>query len=78
MMNTKTKQFLVPFVLMMVVNLATFSLDTGYFGMGLTLHVGLIPISGLLFGPFGALGLVIANIICDVLRGYDPMFFIFV
>ena len=77
MLNTKTKQFLVPFVLMMVVNLATFSLNTGYFGMGLTLHVGLIPISGLLFGPFGALGLVIANIICDVLRGYDPMFFIF-
>ena len=75
-MKTKLKQFIIPFILMMVTNLFTFLLDTGYFGIGLTLHAGLIPISGLIFGPYGAIGLVIANTLCDFIRGYKPSFVI--
>ncbi|WP_407423221.1 PP2C family protein-serine/threonine phosphatase [Methanobrevibacter sp.] len=44
------------------------------FGEGYTPHVGLILISGLLFGPYGAVGSVLANGICDLLRGYNLAF----
>lgn len=76
-MKTKFKQFIIPFILMTITNLSTYFLDTGYFGIGLTVHVGLIPISGLIFGPYGAVGVVIANAFCDLLRGYNSTTVIF-
>ena len=41
------------------------------FGEGFSPHVGLLAISGLLFGPYGAIGSVLANTICDLIRGYN-------
>ena len=36
-------------------------------------HVGMLFVLGLLFGPYGALGAVIANIIIDYVGGYTPI-----
>ncbi|WP_407392679.1 PP2C family protein-serine/threonine phosphatase [Methanobrevibacter sp.] len=36
-------------------------------------HVGLLFVLGLLFGPYGALGAVLANILLDFLNGFSPI-----
>lgn len=72
MMNNKIKQILVPFVIMVVVNLGTYFMLGNNFAQGFSPHEGLIPIMGLLFGPYGAIGVVIGNTICDIIRGYSP------
>ncbi|WP_406532428.1 PP2C family protein-serine/threonine phosphatase [Methanobrevibacter sp.] len=36
-------------------------------------HVGLLFVYGLLFGPYGALGAVIGNVIINLNQGYTPM-----
>ncbi|WP_197031817.1 PP2C family protein-serine/threonine phosphatase [Methanobrevibacter sp. YE315] len=41
------------------------------FGEGFSPHVGLLVISGLLFGPYGAIGSVLGNTLCDLIRGYN-------
>jgi len=72
-MNDKIKKVMIPFVLMMVFNLGTYYLTYGHnFSEGLSPHVGVLLISGLIFGPYGAIGSVIANFLCDLIRGYDP------
>lgn len=43
------------------------------FGGGLSPHVGILLISGLLFGFYGALGSAIGNLICDLIRGYGAI-----
>ncbi len=70
-MKTKIKKILVPFILMLILNLSIYSIFNLNFGEGMHPHVGLIFVSGLLFGPLGALGASIANLICDLLRGYS-------
>lgn len=35
-------------------------------------HNGLLLISGLIFGPYGAVGSVMGNVLCDFIRGYRP------
>ncbi len=71
-MKSKLKKILIPFVLMLVVNLGSYYfLDNVSFGVGLSPHVGILFISGLFFGPYGAVGSVVANSICDVFRGYE-------
>jgi len=73
-MNDKFKKALIPFVLMLIFNLGTYYLTYGHnFGAGLSPHVGILLVSGLIFGPYGAIGSVIANFLCDLIRGYDPI-----
>lgn len=69
------KKILVPFILMLVVNLGSYKLMlSDVYGYGYTPHVGLVLISGLLFGPYGALGCVLANAIGDIFRQYSLTF----
>ncbi|MDO5861008.1 SpoIIE family protein phosphatase [Methanobrevibacter sp.] len=72
-MKNKLKQIGIPFILMLIFNLGIYYLNGGQnFGEGLSLHVGILLISGLLFGPYGAIGSVIGNFLCDLIRGYSP------
>ncbi|WP_407424219.1 PP2C family protein-serine/threonine phosphatase [Methanobrevibacter sp.] len=41
------------------------------FGVGFYPHIGIHVISGLLFGPYGAIGSVLGNTLCDLIRGYN-------
>lgn len=71
-MNNNIKKILVPFILMIIFNLGPYIfMLSSNFGEGYTPHVGLVLISGLLFGPYGAVGSVLANGICDIFRGYN-------
>ena len=71
-MNDKLKQIGIPFILMLVFNLGIFYLNHGEnFGEGLSPHVGILLISGLLFGPYGAIGSAIGTFLCDMVRGYS-------
>lgn len=71
-MKFKLKNLLIPFILMIVINLASFYFyDSRTFGMGLNPHVGILFIGGLFFGPYGAIGAVAGNLICDFIRGYN-------
>ena len=72
-MKANTKKIVVPFILMLVFNLSIYSIFNLNFGEGVHPHVGIIFISGLLFGPYGALGASIGNLICDLFRGYPPL-----
>ena len=56
---------------MIVVNIL---FSTFFWDLGLeSPHVGLLFVLGLLFGPYGALGAVLANIILDLLYGFTPI-----
>ena len=71
-MKKTLKKILVPFILMLIFNLGMFYLTIGKnFAEGYAPHLGIIFISGLLFGPYGALGAVLGNTICDLVRGYS-------
>lgn len=73
-MNDNFKKTIIPFVLMLIFNLGTYYLTYGHnFGAGLSPHVGVLLVSGLIFGPYGAIGSVIANFLCDLIRGYNPI-----
>lgn len=70
-MNKKAKNFLITFILMMIFDLGYYYIVSApNFGRELTPHLGIIFIGGLFFGPYGSLGAVIGNLICDVARGY--------
>ncbi|WP_405296501.1 SpoIIE family protein phosphatase [Methanobrevibacter sp.] len=70
-MKYKLKKVLIPFVLMLVFNLGIYYLSIGKnFGLGYSPHVGVLLISGVLLGPYGAAGSVLANFLCDMIRGY--------
>ena len=72
-MKNKIKQIVIPFILMLIFNLGIFYLTNGQnFNEGLSPHVGILLISGLIFGPYGAIGSVAGNFLCDLIRGYDP------
>ena len=74
MMNDKIKKIIIPFLLMVIFNLGSYYLTYGRnFGEGLSPHVGILLISGLLLGPYGAIGSVIGNFLCDLIRGYNPI-----
>ncbi len=67
------KKILVPFILMIIFNLGSQQLMlSDDFGYGFSPHVGLILISGLLFGPYGVVGTVLGNTLCDTFRHYSP------
>lgn len=69
------KKILVPFILMLVINLGSYELMlSDVYGYGYSPHVGLVLISGLLFGPYGAFGCVLANAVGDLFREYSMTF----
>ena len=73
-MNDKLKKIIIPFVLMLVFNLGIYYLKGGQnFGGGLSVHVGILLVSGMILGPYGALGATVANFLCDIIRGYGPV-----
>lgn len=73
-MIDKFKKIMIPFVIMLIFNLGTYYLAYGQnFGAGVSPHVGILLVSGLIFGPYGAIGSVTANLLCDIIRGYKPM-----
>ena len=73
-MNKKIKNFFIPFVLMLFLDLGNyFLIDAVNFGGELNPHLGILFIAGLFFGPYGALGAVLGNFICDIVRGYSVM-----
>lgn len=70
-MKSKIKYFLIPLFSMFLINLGFYYLaHAANFGGDINPHLGILFISGLFFGPYGALGAVLANMICDILRGY--------
>ena len=71
-MNNKIKQIGIPFILMLVFNLGIYLITGQHFGNGITPHTGVILVSGLIFGPYGAFGCAVSNLFCDTIRGYDP------
>jgi len=51
-MNDNFKKTIIPFVLMLIFNLGTYYMTYGNnFGAGLSPHVGILLVSGLIFGP---------------------------
>ena len=59
---------------MLVFNLGIYYLKGGQnFGGGLSVHVGILLVSGMILGPYGALGATVANFLCDIIRGYGPV-----
>lgn len=71
-MKSKLKMIAISFISMIILDAIT-SIDlfwmTGIDGP----HVGLLFVLGLLFGPYGALGAVLANMYMDFLSGYTPI-----
>ena len=71
MMKNKIKNLFIPLILMIVFNLGSkFLLNIPNFGGEINPHLGVLFISGLFFGPYGVIGSVIGNLICDLIRGY--------
>ena len=72
MMKSKLKKIAISFILMMAFN---FILSPNIlWEMGLECpHVGILFVLGLLFGPYGSLGAVLANIPIDLIAGYTPL-----
>lgn len=60
---------------MMVFDLGVhYLLNTPNFGGEINPHLGILFVSGLFFGPYGILGAVLANLICDLIKGYIPYY----
>ncbi|WP_458405003.1 PP2C family protein-serine/threonine phosphatase [Methanobrevibacter sp.] len=73
-MNDKVKKIIIPFILMIVFNLGSYYFVNGRnFAEGLSPHTGIFLISGLLLGPYGAIGSTIGNFLCNIIRGYNPI-----
>ena len=71
-MKSKQKNILASFILMILIH-SIFSLDI-FMELGIQYpHVGLLYVLGLLFGPYGALGAVFANVILNFLSGQSLM-----
>jgi sigma-B regulation protein RsbU (phosphoserine phosphatase) len=68
-MKSRLKQILTSFIVMILIH-SIFSLDL-FSELGIVCpHVGSFYVLGLLFGPYGALGAVLANIVMDFLNGW--------
>ena len=71
-MKTKLKQILVPFLSMIIINFILYS--DFFLELGIeSPYIGLLFVFGLLFGPYGALGAVLGNIVIDHIGGFTPI-----
>ncbi len=71
-MKSKLKVMVISFLAMIITDLL---LSPDFFlNLGIqSPHVGLLYVLGLLFGPYGALGAVLANILMDLVYGFTPL-----
>ncbi|WP_295726344.1 PP2C family protein-serine/threonine phosphatase [uncultured Methanobrevibacter sp.] len=69
-MNEKLKQIGIPFILMLIIDLGIY-ISKMNVSESFSPQIGLLIASGLIFGPYGAVGSVVANIICDCIKGTD-------
>ena len=71
-MKSKIKNFVIPLLLMFITNLGYYYLTSAPNLSGYTTpHMGILFIAGLFFGPYGILGAVIGNFICDFIKSYS-------
>ena len=71
-MKSKLKNMAISFILMIVVYIS-FSSEI-FFEYGISNpHVGLLYFLGLVFGPYGALGATLGNIVLDLMNGHAPL-----
>ncbi len=72
-MKTELKQILIPFFLTILFNIANSYLgvlwDFGVFAP----QIGILYVAGLLFGPYGAFGATLANILVNLYSGFSPL-----
>ena len=68
-MNDKLKQIGIPFILMLIINLGIFYINGQNVSESFSPQIGLLITSGLIFGPYGAVGAVAGNILCDCIKG---------
>ena len=67
-MNNKLKQIGIPFILMLIIDLGIYASEMNV-SESFSPQIGLLITSGLIFGPYGAVGSVAANILCDCIKG---------
>ena len=72
-MNTKLKRFFISFILIIIFYLTVATNNVFWKLELLRPHVGILFVVGLLFGPYGALGASVGNIIIDLYSGYTPI-----
>ncbi len=71
-MKSKLTKILISFIVMISFNILFSPMI--FLELGITSpHVGLLFVLGLLFGPYGALGAVMGNIVIDLIGGFTPM-----
>jgi hypothetical protein len=71
-MKSKLKKIAIPAIMMILNNLVLS--DNLIWELGIeNPHIGLLFVFGLLFGPYGALGATLGNVIVDLLNGYTPI-----
>lgn len=71
-MKSKLKNMAISFILMIVVYISFSSKVFFEYGIS-NPHVGLLYFLGLVFGPYGALGATLGNIVLDLINGYAPL-----
>ena len=70
-MKSKLSKIAIPFILMVIIELGYYSITVQHnlYGDGLNPHMGLIFASGLLLGPYGAIGAALGDITCNIIKG---------
>ena len=69
-MKSKLKKLAISFITIILINIILFP----FYGYGIeNPHVGFLFVLGLVFGPYGALGAVLGNIVIDLLNGFTPI-----
>ena len=71
-MKNKIKILFISFITIIIFHLTVDAIGLWELGL-LSPHVGLLFVYGLLFGPYGALGAVMGNVIINLNQGYAPM-----
>ena len=71
-MKSKLKNMAISFILMIVVYISFSSKVFFEYGIS-NPHVGLLYFLGLVFGPYGALGATLGNIVLDLMNGHAPL-----
>ena len=71
-MKNKLIKTIIPFILMITINLGNFFIINNHqiYGNGLNPHIGLLFVSGLLLGPYGSIGAVLGYTVSDYIKGY--------
>ena len=73
-MKSKISKIAIPFILIIILEWGYYVISSPHnlYGTGLNPHTGLIFASGLLLGPYGAIGATLGEIISNILKGYSP------